>query len=147
MEMLDQLYDVREPAHIFDIEVKLTATAAGLIVEQPIWEAFPLGYQVTLHRWHVNAPGATPAAPLSNAAYYLMFYRNDSSQNNLFMFFPVSGTQIAPVVVEEGSSGGRVLRGGSQIVVVGGGFPANQVIYINLQVKLERLDDRSRNAT
>jgi len=132
--LLDLYQQVAPESSVFDVETRLVADGAGAIAATEIFD-IPLGYLLTVHRYHLNAPGVTPAAPLSGAAYWLMVFRNDPSLSNLFMFFPVSGTVISPVVVTEGGDA-RILRGGTKIVVTGGGFPANQAIYMNLQCQL-----------
>ena len=136
--IMEYVRDLNADSSVFDVETQLVANAAGVIAPTEVYTV-PLNYLLLLHRYHVNAPGATPAAPLSNAAYWLMVYRNDVSLGNMFMFFPVSGTVIAPVVVTEGGDA-RVLRGGAKIVVQGNGFPANQIISLSLQVQLQRVE-------
>lgn len=135
-EMLASMQDVEAPANVFDVEFKMTADAAGVFSLKEIFD-IPLGYMMTIHRYHINAPGATPAAPLGAAGNYLFFTRNNDSPNDMFMFLPVSGNQIAPVVIAEGSYDARMLRGGTRFMVYGAGFTAGQILYMNFQVKLE----------
>lgn len=139
-EMLDDMREVREPASVFDIELPIVATGAGVVVLTQIFD-IPMGYACTIHRLHIMAAGATPLAPL--AAGYLYFSRNDDSPMNVWGFVPPVGTTaVAPYENDWGGDAARFIRGGSGIMVYGAGFAANQRLYVTMQIKLEKWEDK-----
>lgn len=137
-EIAEYQYSMQGPANVFDIEVALVATAAGLVAEVDVFEV-PMGYTMSINRIHINAAGVTPLAPL--AAGYLQFFTGDSGvPSNMWMFVPASGTQVAPVVITESETSGRQLRGGQRILIAGASFAANQRLYVTMQCKLQPWD-------
>lgn len=133
-KILDALRNLSIESFVMDVETVAQATAAGTIVNFEVYEV-PLGHKCEIHRIHVNAPGATPAAPFAPAGGWLGFYRNDVTPLNLFMGLPSGSTAIAPVQITEGSDA-RVLYPGNRIILSGAALGANQFIYVALQLTL-----------
>lgn len=141
-QLFSNIRDMTEPDDFFEIETTMQADSAGVIAQKELYKVRP-GFQMALHRYHINAPGATPATPLQTVGAYLFFARNDvSAPGNIFMFIPGSTSQIAPVVIVEGNYSAKVMKGGTTFVCGGGGFVANQVLNISFQCKLSKWDGR-----
>lgn len=117
-------------------ESALVATAAGALNAVELLDV-PVGFEMRIHRYHFNAPGATPSAPVNSG--WLEFFENSAdSPGGLFMFFPVAGTAIAPVVVNEGKHNAKLLAPGTKVFITGAGLPANQILYVTLQVSMHK---------
>jgi hypothetical protein len=95
----------------------------------------PTGYIAFVHRLNSNAPGYTPAAPLTTGG--VIICRNANLVANTEMFLPVSGV-VAPVLFTAGSNSALWLNGGDQLVIGGGGLPVSIPIIFTVQVRLWR---------
>ena len=146
-ELADQLDALKEflgnstpvPTVIHTPPVTLTTDASGNVgggaagvAPVTLYEC-PVGFQAMIHRIVVDAPSATPAAPLT--AGWMRFTRNAATVNSTEFFVPVNG-DVAPVESDWGSNSGPMLLSGESLVVWGTALGTTIQYVIHCQVRL-----------
>lgn len=90
------------------------------------------GQRLDFLRVMLHSPGSTPAAPLAAGWLWLV---KDTPTNPPEMFWPQSGTTVAPSLYTDGDSCLR-LWGGERLLALGAGLPVNATLMLRVQFRI-----------
>ena len=126
---------LREPPTVMRPTIQFSADGAGNVgagADIPAYKT-PPGCRAIINRWLLEATGFTPAAPLNVGFLYA---RRGSASGDPVVFWPGSGSTVAPSLWVDGRDSGVRLGEGEGLVITGSGFAANQAFLLHLQLIL-----------
>lgn len=132
--LMQQLQDAKTPDDMVISTVLQADPSTGIVPATPLFDV-PTGYRAQVMRmitW-VNGPTYTPAAPLQQG--WITIHRG-STDTVPDLWFPGSGSTLAPALYEGGDDTSPRYRSGEVLVAKGAGLPLNQQVTIVGTIRL-----------
>ena len=129
--LMQQLQDAKTPDDMVISEV-LNADGAGNVASKLLFDV-PMGYRAEILRVVAWSPANTPATPMATG--WITIHRS-TVENPPDIWFPQSGTTVAPAYYEGGEDTSPRVRQGENLVARAGALTANASITLTLTIRL-----------